>query len=793
MTTLDALCFLPLFDQLLYYYLVNDFDLTKHASYVGLIYDQTLPERVPMCAFWQVDKDTIVTTAHSVVLYRELFSALKARFPTSGQERSIRSIVFHPELDLKELTERAQKSLSVPYAALPLQLNNICVMKLTDKAFDASEDTVGDVAASFAKYIPPYDSGLTGSLADLELPMVVQTITNARKEGTLSILDERKRTIAQLYCTGGRVKNVAYRGMVNESAFYQIVNHRLNGTFHFTTQEEPYWVGSEDIQRQTDMLLIESHRRLDELDKLSAIVGGPSSLFERTVPEPNYEALPPDIRGQVKTLWPFIDGGTPLGCLWQLCGMDDYAIYQVLQELIKTRQISYFEAPFVKEGDKKAIRLGLDIPLSPNDTCVSLWVEDGSMAPLMRKGTLLGSSSEKHANHIVHTIGLPVEAAGCPVFKDGGVIGLHCGAIPPDPSLKQDGSLQQMIWVESVLQCLRSAGESDLVKRLTLSGLETVKVQSVTAGGTSRVPGIKEVVRIQCPKCGRSSMELANFCKGCGQRLIEDLDPKEKKLKRKSRSSTSQPQQARPPVIIQQARPKQPVLAAVLTGLVTTGLCVGAAFAMPKPNQIEYFHLLAPETPRIAVAMEEVVKKGNGVITWQTIRNPNNLKFEGDQTFLADVDIVEPCYTYCLYQGESGKIGLMYPTEPGKDQMLDKGYSFSVGSTPCTDKNNKEFSAFTFTNSAGTERLLFMACGQRAKLLTDQGLLEEFVRRAIDLVDADEYEGGIETTVSALGKKYFAEPEQANSKIGLSALMGDSVYLKLMQIRHEEAEKKPVY
>lgn len=772
---------------------MNDFDLTKHASYVGLIYDQTLPERVPMCAFWQVDKDTIVTTAHSVVLYRELFSALKARFPTSGQERSIRSIVFHPELDLKELTERAQKSLSVPYAALPLQLNNICVMKLTDKAFDASEDTVGDVAASFAKYIPPYDSGLTGSLADLELPMVVQTITNARKEGTLSILDERKRTIAQLYCTGGRVKNVAYRGMVNESAFYQIVNHRLNGTFHFTTQEEPYWVGSEDIQRQTDMLLIESHRRLDELDKLSAIVGGPSSLFERTVPEPNYEALPPDIRGQVKTLWPFIDGGTPLGCLWQLCGMDDYAIYQVLQELIKTRQISYFEAPFVKEGDKKAIRLGLDIPLSPNDTCVSLWVEDGSMAPLMRKGTLLGSSSEKHANHIVHTIGLPVEAAGCPVFKDGGVIGLHCGAIPPDPSLKQDGSLQQMIWVESVLQCLRSAGESDLVKRLTLSGLETVKVQSVTAGGTSRVPGIKEVVRIQCPKCGRSSMELANFCKGCGQRLIEDLDPKEKKLKRKSRSSTSQPQQARPPVIIQQARPKQPVLAAVLTGLVTTGLCVGAAFAMPKPNQIEYFHLLAPETPRIAVAMEEVVKKGNGVITWQTIRNPNNLKFEGDQTFLADVDIVEPCYTYCLYQGESGKIGLMYPTEPGKDQMLDKGYSFSVGSTPCTDKNNKEFSAFTFTNSAGTERLLFMACGQRAKLLTDQGLLEEFVRRAIDLVDADEYEGGIETTVSALGKKYFAEPEQANSKIGLSALMGDSVYLKLMQIRHEEAEKKPVY
>lgn len=772
---------------------MNDFDLTKHASYVGLIYDQTLPERVPMCAFWQVDKDTIVTTAHSVVLYRELFSALKARFPTSGQERSIRSIVFHPELDLKELTERAQKSLSVPYAALPLQLNNICVMKLTDKAFDASEDTVGDVAASFAKYIPPYDSGLTGSLADLELPMVVQTITNARKEGTLSILDERKRTIAQLYCTGGRVKNVAYRGMVNESAFYQIVNHRLNGTFHFTTQEEPYWVGSEDIQRQTDMLLIESHRRLDELDKLSAIVGGPSSLFERTVPEPNYEALPPDIRGQVKTLWPFIDGGTPLGCLWQLCGMDDYAIYQVLQELIKTRQISYFEAPFVKEGDKKAIRLGLDIPLSPNDTCVSLWVEDGSMAPLMRKGLLLGSSSEKHANHIVHTIGLPVEAAGCPVFKDGGVIGLHCGAIPPDPSLKQDGSLQQMIWVESVLQCLRSAGESDLVKRLTLSGLETVKVQSVTAGGTSRVPGIKEVVRIQCPKCGRSSMELANFCKGCGQRLIEDLDPKEKKLKRKSRSSTSQPQQARPPVIIQQARPKQPVLAAVLTGLVTTGLCVGAAFAMPKPNQIADLHLLVPDVPRMRVVMADLVKD-SARPTWQIIANPNKEMFEGDQTFCADVTIDEPCYVYCLYQGDSGKIGLMYPTEAGGDQLMDKGRTFSVGSSPCLDKNDfKNFQAFGFTNSAGTERLLFMACGQRAKLLTDQGLLEEFVRRAIDLINTDEYEGGVETTVDALGKKYFAEPEKANSKIGLSALMGDSVYLKLMEIRHKESERKPVY
>lgn len=143
---------------------MNDFDLTRHASFIGLIYDQTLSIREPICTFWQVDKDTIVTTAHSVILYKEALGALRARFPISGQERSLRSIAFHPELDVKQLSARAKVALTEPFPALPLQMYNVAVLKLSDKSNDVGSDTIGDVARTFAGMVGPKPGGLGGYL-----------------------------------------------------------------------------------------------------------------------------------------------------------------------------------------------------------------------------------------------------------------------------------------------------------------------------------------------------------------------------------------------------------------------------------------------------------------------------------------------------------------------------------------------------------------------------------------------------------------------------------------------------
>jgi hypothetical protein len=758
---------------------MNDFDLTRHASFIGLIYDQTLSIREPICTFWQVDKDTIVTTAHSVILYKEALGALRARFPISGQERSLRSIAFHPELDVKQLSARAKVALTEPFPALPLQMYNVAVLKLSDKSNDVGSDTIGDVARTFAGMVGPKPGGLGGSLAEIELPLVVQTITNARKEGTLSVCDERGRTLGKIFCKDGRIHHVFYRGLVNEMAFYQIINHRLTGTFHFQTESEPDWTTVSEITKSTDLLLLESLRRLDEIEKLTAIVGGPSSLFERRTPAVNLEVLPPEAREFCRLLWPYVDGGTPLGSMWQVCGLDDFAVYSTLQELIKTRQVNYFEAPFVRDADKQPMELGLHIPLAPNDPVAALWVEDTSMAPLVRRGVLLGSARDQNPSHVVHNIALPTEAAGAPIFKDGGVIGLHCGSIPPDPLVQEQGGLHQMIWVEAVINCLRSAGDGELAKRLTMSGEDS---QSV--GGSARAPGIKEVVRIQCPKCGRSSLELANFCKGCGQRLIQDLEPKGKEKKKRTKaSSTVQPIVQTLNVVPVENR-RQPVGVAVAVSLLTLALGFGIAYAAPKPSFVPVVGLLLPELPRISTDMAEWIPDA-AQPTWRIVENPNMQKFEGEEKFCIDIKVNSPSYVYAFCKQSSGALALMYPMKPENDQMQDKEASISVGTAEITDKSKPNFQAFTFDNRSGTERFILMASGQKAKFLSDTALFDEFSKRALDLLSADDYVDGVETTVDVLGQKFFDDPAKAKSRVGLGGLMGDSVYLKLIELSHE--------
>ncbi|MBK9618861.1 MAG: hypothetical protein IPO31_06700 [Candidatus Obscuribacter sp.] len=53
------------------------------------------------------------------------------------------------------------------------------------------------------------------------------------------------------------------------------------------------------------------------------------------------------------------------------------------------------------------------------------------------------------------------------------------------------------------------------------------------------------------------------------------------------------------------------------------------------------------------------------------------------------------------------------------------------------------------------------------------------------MLSADDYVDGVETTVDVLGQKFFDDPAKAKSRVGLGGLMGDSVYLKLIELSHE--------
>jgi len=64
-----------------------------------------------------------------VVLYKDHLAALKIRFPISGKEFAVRSVVFHPKLDLKHLTPPAKRALGEPLVALALEKYNVAILK----------------------------------------------------------------------------------------------------------------------------------------------------------------------------------------------------------------------------------------------------------------------------------------------------------------------------------------------------------------------------------------------------------------------------------------------------------------------------------------------------------------------------------------------------------------------------------------------------------------------------------------------------------------------------------------
>lgn len=763
-------------------------DLTKYANSIGLVYDLSLPVRYPLGAVWQVDAETVVTCAHSVILYAGILRALRVRFPTSGREYSIKSVFFHPKVDKAVLKDMAKHGLTDPVNGLPLQKHNVAVLKLSPNAEELTADEIKDFNSSFERYLPETEAGLGGSLAEIELPLVVQTITNARKQGTVSILDERNRTVGQLFCQNGRATHAYYQNLTNEMAIYQIIMHHLTGSFYFTTEEEPDWTTVTEISRPIDMLLIEALRRYDELEKMSSIVGGPSSLFVRVSPQPNYDILPPDARDAVKLLWPLLDGGTPLGLMWQIAGLDDYTIYAAMQELVKTRQVSYFEAPFVKGGEVLPLQLGVQTPLSPNDLVSALWVEDSSLAPLLRPGTLLGSVKDLDPSHVLHNIGLPFEAAGCPIFKDGSVIGIHCGAVPPDPAVSAPaGGFHQMIWVEQVVECLKAAGENELAKKLTLSGEE----------GDSSKAGCRQVVRIQCPKCGRSSLDEPNFCKGCGQRLIQDSNykgaatPKKTHVTRAKTKLVGRTRTRTGPQIIRpasnNARVNPLVLAASLLAIFVGG---GAAVlaSMPKSNIISASPIISPlpDQAWLATGISEFNQRG-------AFKRDKDYVLNGGDLFGVDILAKRPFYLYAFSVQDSGKILLNAPTSPDKDVSLDIGATYVLVADGLEKLPlRKNLALFSCTNDDGVEKFILVASGMKSEIITMKDpdaqakAIDHFANRSLQILSCDEKGAGVIVDAKELGDEFFDESGPANSKVGTGGLMGRDVYITMIEVRHKK-------
>ncbi|HEY9787146.1 MAG TPA: DUF4388 domain-containing protein [Candidatus Obscuribacterales bacterium] len=747
-------------------------DIRCFAGSVGLLIDRTSHREQVLSTVWLLDDNKAATCAHSMLLFTEFLGALKVRFPATGEERGIVSAHFHPKFRRRTTTQMAQQALIDSTPMLPLQKHNAVVLALSHSLPNLPTEVVIEVNRRVTPPAPPRDHGMGGSLSEIDLALVIQTITNARKEGLLILSDERNRTIARIFCQEGKVVHAQLESLINEMALYQIVSMKLDGSFYFCSTPDSNMQGVTAIARPAESLLLEAHRRMDELAKLKERLGGRlgdgDGLWARTDPHIKLNMLAPEVQEAAKALWPLLDGAIPASQLWRIARLDDYAVFSALVELLRTGQIEDRSHESIKFTMKTAaLPVGAQTPLSPWDSISSL-VVDPSGRPLIKTGSLLGSLRAQDPNHLVHNLALLPESAGSPLFKNGLVIGMHCGGLPPDPGAgaADNSNLQQMLWIDSILQCLTEGSDVELARKLSKTGLEIPK-----PGESKRPdPGCREVARINCPKCGASSLESARFCKTCGQKLIQEIQYQPKRSEGQARASGGSSWKA--------------ALASFAVLITLLGAAVGALMCLPaSPNIVPVEYVSVPETPWIKV-VAMLAKKPTAEERGGFAELPKSAEAEHGDIMYLKVNPEESGYVYILWKETSSPTAkMLYPITDKDDNAQLGGEEFTcprVIGEQLADKN-VEVNVFALGPPAGVDTCIAISSPTGSTLQSQSTLKKETNVRESPAINsvyekADAFLSnwpfeGVLVDAKMLGEGIFKDPDKR-------------VYLTRLKIAH---------
>jgi hypothetical protein len=479
-------------------------EIAKYATSVGMLVDRCVRREEPFGTVWMVEQNKVVTCAHLVVLYLEDLNALKVSFPATGQDWEVRDVDFHPRFDIKTANELSQRSLSQPVPALALQDHNLAVLTLSRSLVELTTDFMTTFNKKLSMTPMPRMKGLGGSVDELGLALVIQTMTASRKDGLLVLSDERNRPVAKLFCREGAVLYAKYGKLINEAAVYQMFCHQVTGQFLFQTASKPDWQVSAVMSRPTESLLLEAHRRMDEVPRVLTELGGDGTCYARATEILDEQALNPEVQIYARRIWPHLDGGVSIDRLWDIVCLDSYTVYVTLAELLSTRQIAQVPLNTDDLMPMRPLEMSPASFLAPWDEISNLTIHPTVGVPQIRQGNLIGLLRPNDPWHLLHSIALPYQAAGSPIFKGSQVIGMHCGMLPLDPRLHAlPQHLHQMLWCESIAQCL---------------GGKVSNRPSKGTGGLAR-PADKEHNKIECPKCKALMIRHAKFCGTCGNRL----------------------------------------------------------------------------------------------------------------------------------------------------------------------------------------------------------------------------------------------------------------------------------
>ena len=446
---------------------------------IGWVLDRTGEDEQILGSVWLAGDRQAAASAIPLIPYAETPEALIIRFPCSRTVWGVREVEFHPGCD-RWMAKRALAQTSFyPPKALANQQHNLAILRITPGLPPLDDASMQRIQKQLSKSLPQEESGFSGKATSIELTSIIQTLVNARRQGTIVICDRRKRPIARIFCQEGRISHARYGDLLNEEAIYRLMCSSFNGYFFFQGEKPPEWVDFPTMEKSTAAALMGAYRRLEEKDSILANIGGETVLVYKAAEEPglvNGQEVQPD----TKLVWKYLYNGMPVSRLLKVCDLDGSQVMAGVQELLTGGFITLVpaEAPAPFSTAVTPLPINIQVPLAPGQDIYAISL-DPLYGPYFAPGKILGPRQSNDPWHQIHDIALPEDALGSPIFRGSEVVGVYCGGLVPgkyDPPEFAHG--QQLLWAESVISCtgpaIKTAVNSTATQEFSVLDVQTM-------------------------------------------------------------------------------------------------------------------------------------------------------------------------------------------------------------------------------------------------------------------------------------------------------------------------------
>jgi hypothetical protein len=687
--------------------------LASFSPSVGWVIDRSGETEEVIGTVWLAADGLVATCAYIYMPYAEIIEALIVRFPLSNHVFSVSSAKFHPGFDQWAAKRLLSQADFYPPPLLTSLENNLVFLELSDVVTPLSAAT----SAKIEQALSSKERGeFAGRVSNIELAGIMQSLLSNRQTGTLVVSDSHKRTFARLFCENGQIKYVRFKDSYNEQAMYRLVSTPFKGYFFFQFEEKPQWCDFPPMERATNPVMIEAYMRLDAQATLQANISGPDMLVTKNRDDLDLSKFDESEHEDLPYVWERIQAGTTIGRLMLGCSLDAYIVLHSLELLLHAGMVSVTEAAGVRERfrannpwmqgleTKNLVPLltTTDVVLNEDDEIFCLSIDTHSLLPTIESGAILESRRPGDEYHHFISIHVPPEAVGAPIFKNGIVVGMHCGQIARDNQASKQAPMSdymlKMDSIESLIAELTGKRRSSkspktLVERELPGALESVEEQSVT---------------------------LTDLQKMAESRSMRAVGSSDKNATVKNDGTNSSAGK----VSAIQGNP--------LGALVNTFSNVFQPFSKQEESSNEWFNV-------------EFIRAKYGSIKWQ--KTNLSTQFVAGDVLRLEVRLEKNMHFYAAYQRAGGRgVHLLNPDQGETDNLEKTG---TVIELPRKNNSDKSSSGRTTSSKnalvgltlSGTpetpDSVLFISCSKPLEQMHDQVVRTEMFHKALALLVAE--------------------------------------------------------